>query len=301
MIELRHLRALVALAEELSFTRAAARLHLAQQALSTQIRQLEERVGVELVSRTTRRVALTPAGEAFLAHARTAIAEAERAEAAAREVASGGAGRLTLGLSATAALDVTPLILRAFAAGHPKVEVVLRNAEWMDQTGGVLAGEADVALVRPPISAGGLELLTLLEEPRVAVLPPSHPLAGREELDPEEIIDEPWIWVREAERDPVAADFWTLAEHRGGRPLNVGATISGAEDLFEVVRSGLAIAVSPRSFGRAAPDLRFPVVRGIAPATVALAWRSGDPNPLVAAFAAVATRVAGTSAAERAE
>ena len=300
LIELRHLRAFVALAEELSFTRAAARLHIAQQALSTQIRQLEERTGAPLVERTTRRVAITQAGEAFLPHARASLAAADGAVHAARAVTGGVAGELTLGLSATTSLDITPQLLRAFSAAHPGVLVSVRTAAWTNLTGGLADRTADVALVRPPFAGDEeLELLHMLAEPRVAVLPPSHRLAGRDEVDPEELFDEPWIWVRDA--DPVSAAFWTLAEQRGRRRVKVGAEISGAEDYFEVVRSERAIGISPQSLSRAAPDLRFPVVRGIAPATVALAWRPDDARPLVAAFVEVARGVAAASAPEPAE
>src|SRR3954454_17719931 len=91
-VELRHLRAFVAVAEELNFTRAAGRLHLAQQALSSQIRQLEERIGVSLLTRTTRKVELTPAGEVLVDHARAALAATEHAVAAARGAGGGGGG-----------------------------------------------------------------------------------------------------------------------------------------------------------------------------------------------------------------
>lgn len=288
------MRAFLALAEELNFTRAAERLHLAQQALSAQIRQLEERVGTPLVKRTTRTVALTPAGEAFRERARAAVAEAEGAVAAALEVAGGEAGTLRLGMSATAALDFMPAILRAWADERPRVRLELLSRPWTDLSAGVRSGDADLGLTRPPFAAEGLAFRTLWSEPRAAILWPGHPLADRDEVDPEELLHEPQIWVRDA--DAVQAAFWTLAELRT-RPPTIGAEISASEDLFEIVRAGRAIGFVPLSLRRAAPDLRFPVVRGIPPTTVALCWREGDRNPLVADFADLAERVAGQSSA----
>ncbi len=126
-VEIRHLRSFVAVAEERNFTRAAERLHLAQPALSVQIRQLEERMGVRLVERTTRRVALTPAGEALLERARALLDGVASAVQQVQDTAAGRTGRLRVGLGATASLDLAPVALRAFAAAVPNADISVHD------------------------------------------------------------------------------------------------------------------------------------------------------------------------------
>lgn len=291
-VELRHLRAFLVLAEELNFTRAAARLHVVQQALSTQIRQLEDDLGVELFTRTTRRVALTAAGESLRAHAPSVLQRLDAALDDVRQHGAGEGGPLTLGLLATASLDITPALLRAFAVERPQAEVSIRNVSFDDPSGGVRDGRADVALVWRPFDEQGLACEPLFTDQRVAVLPADHPLAAQPFVDADALAAEPFVWV--AQMDAVARDFWTLADARDGRPPRIGATITGFEDLFAAVRAGRAVAASPKSVTGALPftDLVTRPVRGLAPAIVAACWRADDHRPLVQAFVRCARRVA---------
>jgi DNA-binding transcriptional LysR family regulator len=286
------LRGFVAVAEELNFTRAAQRLHLAQQALSAQIRQLEERSGARLLERTTRRVELTPAGEALLPAARAVLEALDEGLAAVSRRA--GHTRLRVGLSTTASVELVGEVLRRFGELHPDVEVAVRNSAFQEPTGGLAEGLADVAFVRPPFRADGLEMETVLSEPRMALLPKSHALAASELLRPEDIVDEPWIWVDGT--DPEAAAFWTLAEHRGGRLLRIGAHITSFDEYFSVVSAGLAIGVAPesaiRALGPSFPSLRFIPVEGLEPATVAVAWRSPGESEAIRAFVDLARTLA---------
>jgi DNA-binding transcriptional LysR family regulator len=290
-VELRHLRSFAVLAEELNFTRAAARLHLAQQALSAQMKQFEERVGVQLITRTTRTVELTPAGQALLEYIPQLLGDLDRALDAARQVARGETGRLTVGLLASGPLDFTPKVLRAFSRARPSVAISVRNVGFDDPTGGVRAGDTDVALVWLPFRMDGLMCEVLFEDPRVAVLPRGHPLATRAELRAAELAAEPFGWVEGL--DPVAQAFWTLAEHRGGRPQRVGARITGFDDYFAAVRAGQAVAATPRSIANTLPwpDIELRRVKDLAPAQLALCWRAGGTDPLVAAFVKTALTV----------
>jgi DNA-binding transcriptional LysR family regulator len=294
--ELRHLRAFVALAEELNFTRAAQRLHLAQQALSAQIQQLEERVGAQLVTRTTRKVELTAAGEALYAQAPAVLAALEAATEAARRAARGETGRLRIGLLATAALDFTPLVLRAFAAERPGVDLSVRNVDFGDPTGGVRSGDTDVAVVWLPFATDGLEVAPLFDEERVALLADDHPLAEKAELRAADLAAEPMGWVEGL--DPVALDFWTLAEHRGGG-AGAAVAITGFDDYLAEIRAGRAVAAVPASIARSLPwsGLARRGIADLAPARVAVCRRADDGNPLVADFVRVAQDVAGTLAA----
>ncbi len=288
---MRHLRAFLVLAEELNFTRAAERLHLAQQALSAQVKQFEERLGTPLFVRSTRSVGLTAAGEALLERLPGALAELDDAVAAARRAAEGEIGRLTVGLLATGPLDLTPRVLREFSRARPGAAVSLRNIDFSDPTGGVRSGETDVAIVWLPFDPAGLEVEVLLEDSRDAVLPAGHPLAAAEEVGAAALAAEPFGWIEGM--DPAALDFWTLAEHRDG-PARIGAHISGFDDYFTAIRSGQAVAASPSMLTAAMPwpDLELRPIPDAAPALLATCRRTEDPNPLPAVFARIAVEVA---------
>lgn len=283
-VELRHLRSFLVLAEELNFTRASARLHVVQQALSSQIRQLEEELGTALFVRTTRRVQLTAAGQALLASAPAALSTFDRALEQARAGAAGDVGTLSLGLVATAPLDFTPRLLRAFAKIRPKVAVSIRNVAFDDPSGGVRSRLTDAALVWRPFDETGLSCEPLFTEERIAVLPADHPMARLKTIDARDLAREPWVWVEEM--DEIARAFWTVSAERGGRPPDVGATITGFEDLFAAVRAGRAVAACPKSIASTVPwkDLVTRPVRGLAPAVAAVCCRSDDRNPIVRAF-----------------
>jgi DNA-binding transcriptional LysR family regulator len=287
-VELRHLRSFVAVAEELNFTRAAARLHLAQPALSAHVRQLEQRMGCRLLERTTRKVSLTPAGAALLDAAPGALAAVEEAVADAQAAAAGEGGTLAVGMPATSALDLVPRVLRAFAEVRPRVHVSVRSVPFGDPTGGVRSGECDAAIVWLPFDPAGLEVEPLYEDERVVLMAASHALASTDpsQLDVRTVARAPFVHLRGF--DEVAADFWTLAEFRDDEPISVGAWITGFEDMFPAIRSGQAIAAIPSSVAAGLPwdDVVTRPVAGLPPATVALCRRAGDSRPVLGAFAA---------------
>jgi DNA-binding transcriptional LysR family regulator len=292
-LDTRLLRAFVAVAEELSFTRAAERLHLAQQALSAQVRQLESRLGVTLFERTTRRVALTAAGEALLGDARAALAAVEHGVAAAQRAGSAGAA-LTVALFPLASTELTGTILRRFAEQHPEISLSVGHSPMAEALAGLRAGPADVAFVRPPVEARGLSMVTVLTEPRVAALPADHRLAQGRSVDPAALAREPQVYVEGA--DPLQADFWTLAEHRGDEPARIGARMTSFDEFFGVVSAGLAVGCCPASaadaLGGVFPGVRFLPIDGVAPCTVAVAWPTARETPAVRAFVQTALQVA---------
>ena len=282
-IELKHLRAFVAVAEELNFTRAAERLHLAQQALSTQIRQLEERVGERLLERTTRKVELTPAGEAMLEHARNVLGGADRAVAAARAAAGEGPGRLTVGFLVPADHEPMRPALELFSERQPDVEVLVYFAEVTDPSAGLRDGNADIAVVVGAFDRAGLETLHLWTDPRGVALGARHPLAAKEQISIAEMIDEPTFDFKVPDR--IYRDFWMATAHRGGRPPKLAAQFRGLDGLLEAVRAGLGLnLIRERIVDTLGPDsgVVYRPVRGLEPAEVALAWREGDDNELTA-------------------
>jgi DNA-binding transcriptional LysR family regulator len=284
-LDTRLLRAFVAVADELNFTRAAARLTLAQQALSSQVRQLETRLGAKLFERTTRRVELTAAGERLLPHAR-AVLDALGAGVAALEAAG---ATMRVGLSATSMVPLAGATLRRFTERHPEVTLTVSNAGLDQPAAGLLEGTVDVAFVRPPFRSDGLSMVTVLTEGRFAVLPKDHPLAHRDSVRPEDLVEEPWIWVEGA--DPLARAFWSLEEHRRG-PLKSGTRVNSFEEAFGAVAAGLAITCQAESAVRAVgagfPQLSFVPLEGAEPAHVAVAWRTAQESELAREFVKLA-------------
>lgn len=290
-IELRHLRYFLAVAEDLNFTRAAARLNVVQQTLSEGVAQLEEMLGMRLFERSTRPVRLTEAGAGWLPYAREALDAAERAHQAAIRLRTGDAASLRVGLAATTALPLTPTLLEAFQERHPHVTLSTRHFDFGDPTGGLRTGETDIAIVRPPFSADGIELLVIASEPRYVTLADHHPLAERTSVRFEEIADQPWIEIDES--DPVWCAFWRLTALRE-RPPRIGASGQGLQDLLEAARTGRAVGVVAESVAHSQPwpGLTYVKVDDIPPSNVAVAWRRGQSPPAVREFVAIARQLA---------
>ncbi|HYP48968.1 MAG TPA: LysR family transcriptional regulator [Thermoleophilaceae bacterium] len=287
-IELKHLRAFVAVAEELNFTRAADRLHLAQQALSSQIRQLEERMGVQLLIRTTRKVELTPAGVTLLEHARTLLAGTDRALAAVREVGA-DAPVLTVGLVVPADHEPMQAALAHFAERRPEVETRFCFGEVLDPSGGLRNGSADVAVVVGQFDRTGLEYVTLWSDPRGVAVSAHHELAAKESVTIEELIAQPTFDFPAPDR--AFRSYWMAIDHRGGRPPHIVAQFRSLDGLLEAIRSGLGVnLIRKRIVDSLGPSsgVVFRPVAGLEPAEVALAWNAGDRREIVTGFVAAA-------------
>src|SRR5690606_31185878 len=170
-VELRHLRYFVAVAEELSFTRAAARLRTAQPSLSQQIRHLENELGVTLLDRNRHRVAVTNAGRVFLQQAKDILARVEHASRLARQAAEGLAGELSVGTFPSADVRILPALRPLIAEHLPELRLILHSKYAVEPLSGLRTGTLDVAFMRPPEDASGLDLIDVLRERIVIVLP----------------------------------------------------------------------------------------------------------------------------------
>lgn len=299
-VELRHLRAFHVLATELNFTRAAARLHLSQQALSNQIKQLETRIGATLFLRNTRQVTLTEAGRTLLNRVPAILETVGAAISDTRETESGQRVEFVIGVRGITGLDITPRVLRAFSAEHPHVAVTVGRVEFDDWSAGLISGAADAGLLWLP-APDGVEVTPLLTEERIALLPADHPLAALPAVPPAELAKEPFAWWV-GNRDQATRDYSTLAEYRDGPPT-IGAQVATAEDLLAAVGNGNAVAVSVASISRFFPwagVVTRPLL-DVAPSVLAVACRTGDTRPLVAAFIRTAVEVAAELIAELAE
>jgi DNA-binding transcriptional LysR family regulator len=243
-VELRHLQFFVAVAEELSFTRASRRLHVVQSGVSSAIQGLERELGAPLFDRDRHRVALTDAGLALLPEARATLAAAQAAQDAVAQARAGLRGTLTMVSIGT--VDVAGLLGR-FHATHPGVSVHLRHAP----TGSaglaaqVIAGELDLALVALPGQApAGLRLQPLTEEPLVVIAAPGHPLAGQRgvtlaQLAEEDFVDFPPGWGNRTVADRAFA--------AAGLDRRVPFEVTEFPSAAGLVRHGLGIAFMPRS------------------------------------------------------
>lgn len=285
-VDLRKLRYFLAVAEQLSFGRAAERLHIAQPALSRQIRSLEHDLGATLFDRDRHRVALTAAGRQLLQDAPTLLAVAA---ATRRRVAAAGRGVASLSVGFRAGVVVTAEV-RAFRAEHPDVVVDLRHLEWDQQEAPLLDGRVDVAFLRPPVAGGALELVPLYSEPRVAVLPADHRLAGKSSVAVADLAEELLM--------PVPG-LGTPAHLAGGsgraRTAVVPRTV---EEKLEHVAAGagvLFVAVSMARYYQRDDVVAVPLADA-PPDQVLLARAAGRVSPLVDAFIHAAQRLARESA-----
>ncbi len=180
-MELRHLRYFVAVAEELSFTRAASRLHTAQPSLSQQIRQLENEVGVPLFERTRHHVRLTAAGRLFLSEAQEILSRVDRAVRRAARAAAGEV-ELSVGTFPAADVKVLPRLRPLIAARLPHLHLVLHSKYAVDPISGLRQGRLDVAFLRGPLVESELIVTEIAHEPIMVVLPADHALAGKKRI-----------------------------------------------------------------------------------------------------------------------
>ena len=193
MYELRHLRAFCAIAEELHFGRAAARLHITQPPLSQLLKQLESIVGERLFRRSTRSVQLTDAGRELLLHARTILDHSDRALREVRKAAAGSSGELTIGFVPSATYQFMPSMIRTFRALYPDVRLQFKEMVSERQFEQIDRGVIDIGIVRPPIPASGVEAALIWKERFVVAVPMTHKFASLESISIKSLTGEPFI------------------------------------------------------------------------------------------------------------
>jgi len=289
-MDLRQLRYLVALADEAHFTRAAARMHIAQPALSQQIRRLEDEVGLALVDRSTRRVALTEAGTLLVDRARGILAEVDAAAAELADLAGVRTGHLIIGAMQSLGPFDLSILLAAFHARHPGVELTVQE-EVSDALLAMLRADAvDLAFVSLAERGDrdGLEAKQLLTEPLLVMLAPGHRLAGRKRLRMADLAGERFIAFREGAglRRILAA-----AAHEAGFEAQIAFETNEVERARAMAARGLGVTVVPESdAARQGPEVAaVPLHRPALSRDVTLVWRSGRRHgPAARAFFALA-------------
>ena len=286
-MEIRQLTCFIAVAEERHFGRAAERLHMAQPALSLLIRQLEEHLGARLLDRTTRRVDLTPAGQALLDRGRRVLHDLELLEADVRREGDSSAGVLRLGFAGAAAYDVVPELARAVREGLPGVTLSLRGELPSPALeSGLRDGSLDAALLHPPVASPGIRHRVVGREPLVVALPVDAPLTAR-----------PSVGVGALEGLPVVAHPPGSPLHRAaqelflaaGLPLRIGQVAQDTASTLSLVAAGGGVALVPASVR--ALQLRgvvYAELEGSPQIDLALAWRDEDRSARLRAFLDVA-------------
>ncbi|MGW6402541.1 LysR substrate-binding domain-containing protein [Streptomyces sp. NPDC055134] len=246
-MELRHLVSFLAIAEELHFGRAAARLHVAQPSLSQHLQRLERSVGVELVSRNSHEVRLTPAGVVFREEASDIVARVQRAAQSARAAAAGRAGTVRVGYNFPAGQRVLPDTLATLAARYPAIDVEMREMRTGPQLTALAQGHIDVAMVYGKPAANRLRHRHLLRVPLVAVVGTGHRWARRDRMAFAELAGESCILFDRAQSTAMYDVIFAAAEHSGIQ-LTVAEEVDdpGATAILASIRPVVGFASEPR-------------------------------------------------------
>lgn len=245
MDRLRQLHYFVVLAEECHFGRAAERLHMAQPPLSQQIRRLEKEVGTALLTRTTRHVALTPAGADYLVRAREILAAVDAADDRARRIAQGMIGQLAIGCVGSVTYSLLPALSRRLAAELPGIEVSFQGEMLSrDQVDALRRGTIDLAVMRPPVDDVSLHTTALRRDRLLAALPTTHPLADRKSIGIRELADTHLIVHAAPRRSAMSGVVQRLFSQAGATP-HVRHEVGETSTMVTLVAGGLGVAILP--------------------------------------------------------
>jgi DNA-binding transcriptional LysR family regulator len=290
-IELRHLRYFLAVADALHFSKAAARLGMAQPPLSQQIRNLEQLVGHRLFDRTTRGVKLTLAGQLLAQRARTTIDKVQDDLAQVRRLGRGEEGTLTIGFSGSVMFTELPAAIESFRRRYPKVELRLREMVTAAQIAALLDGTLDLAFLRDGDPTEGIVTTTVLREPYVAVLPASHGLARKHSLQIGDLRREPFIFFARR-MGPLSFDrTMACCEQHGFRP-NIVQEAPQWPTLVRLVAAGLGVSLAPACVANIAiPGAVYRDVRTAGRSTIDLAVKEGSEQIPARNFSNIAREV----------
>lgn len=248
MFDLSQLRCFVAVAEELHFGRAAARLHMTQPPLSRQIKLLEHALNAELFVRTSRSVRLTPAGRSFLPEAKHLLKLAESAALVATSIASGKVGSIKIGFTGGAAQSFLPLLVTECRAQLPDVELLLKEMVSGDQVDALESGQIDAGFLRPPVARADLHSLQVTTEPLIAAIPKGHRLARQKEIAIQDLDGMPFVMYAPFE----ARYFYDLLAGQFAKAKILPRYVlhlSQIHSILALVRAGLGLALIPQSAG----------------------------------------------------
>ncbi|WP_321846831.1 LysR family transcriptional regulator [Paraburkholderia bannensis] len=286
-MELKHLRAFVALAEELHFGRAAERLCIVQPALSMQIKALEEELGVRLFERDRHRVALSETGTVFLPEARATLHQAARAEQTARLSARGEIGTLRVAFVSSVLPRLLPELMRRMHAQYPMIALELKDMPTPVQIAALQDGKLDFGLVRLPVSSAGVEIRLVMEERFVVAVPEGHELALKAQIRPADLRTRP-AFVLARRYAPGLYDEMLVAFRQQRVSLEIAAELGEYTTMLALISAGLGIGVIPQHAAMALPPrvVARPLDLRDHRTGIGLAWRDLD-SPAKRVFAEV--------------
>jgi len=297
-VELRHLRYFVAVADERHFGRAAERMHMAQPPLSQAIRQLEAELGLRLLRRTTRRVELTDAGQAYLGRAREILAAVTAAGAEAQRIDAGLEGRLVLGCVGSATYSLLPRLARALREELPGVDFAFQGEMLVpEQVAALLDRRIDLALLRPPVDEPALAVDVLRPDRLIVALPEEHRLAARKRLRVADLAGEELVVHAAQGRSVMYGTVLELCQRAGFEPV-IRHEVSETSTLVTFVAAGLGVAIVPEPVSQlSVPGVAYRPLAGGASVDLAVATRVEDDAPhLVRTLEVLAALVRATAA-----
>jgi len=292
------MRYFIAVAEELHFGRAAEKLYMAQPPLSQQIRSLENQMGVELFSRTKRRVQLTEAGAVFLEQARKTLAQADMAVRAAQLTAEGKRGHIEVGFVSSATYhDAIPTILRVFRERFPEVALALHELTSVEQVQALRDGQIHVGFVRPPVGDDELALEPVLYEPFLAALPAGHPLASALEIPLSALSGDPFVLLPRHLNLSLYDQILTLCHEAGFSP-RVAQEAVQLQTISSLVAAGIGVALLPASIQNLRREgVVYKSIQGLtAQIELSVAYQQHNPSAAIGSFLAVVREVAAAEA-----
>ena len=285
-MELRHLRYFIAVAEELHFTKAAERLHIAQPPLSQQIQQLEAELKVKLFHRQTKRqVQLTEAGKVFLQEAYQLLVQLETAVALTQRIGRGQTGRLRIGFTSLVIYDLLPLILQEFHAQFQEVELVLRELTTSQQEQALRDSLIDVGFAHPPLEDDTLSYKCIHKQTLVVALPSTHSLAQPEQISVRSLLNEPLIVFPRYLAPGLYDRIMSLFEQENCQP-NITQLAIQMQTIIALVSARMGVAITPSSLQNLQrPGVTYrPIVEQVPVIETAVIWQPESLTPILENF-----------------
>jgi len=283
-MELRHLRYFVAVADTLNFRRAAERVHIEQSPLSQQIRNLEQELGVELLTRTHRRVALTHAGQVFLVEAQATLARANAGVERARRAARGSIGALTIGYLTSMTNSFFTLVVRDFQRQYPGVALSFADMVPSAILDAVANRTADVGFLRGVFPRDGFAVEELNSEPLVVALPSSHRLTQKKKLTAADLADESFVMVPDEGAMGYNDVIRAYCRESGFSP-KLSAEANQMQSVVWLVNLGMGLSLVPATLqGLHRDNVVYRELRDPPIITAKLVYRRNDTSPVLRNF-----------------
>jgi DNA-binding transcriptional LysR family regulator len=290
-MELKHLTSFIAVAEQLSFVRAAERLYLSQPALTGQIQRLEEELGVQLLVRNRRTVKLTDAGKVFLAEARATLSRARLAADRAQKAARGEIGRLRIGFVSSAVLETVPSIVVAFRKQYPEVTLDLMNLRTVSQVKKLIDKTLDIGFLRLPLSNDHLQTTIIHREPFLLVLPKGHPRARDKQVHIANLRNESFVAYGRRWAPGFFDSVVQMCVKEGFSP-NIVQETGEMYTAIALIAAGAGIAILPKSvvLAQSKNIVMKPLAGSVPTSEIAIATRVGNNSLIVRSFIELAAQ-----------